>query len=54
MLVPKLYFWKSAKRLYGLEFQDHDENGFWKVRAYHNDAGPWKEQRYNHLPSWLG
>jgi DMSO/TMAO reductase YedYZ molybdopterin-dependent catalytic subunit len=54
MLVPKLYFWKSAKWLHGLEFQDHDEKGFWEVRGYHNDADPWKEQRYSDLPSWFG
>jgi len=54
MLVPKRYFWKSAKWLHGLEFLDHDELGFWEVRGYHNDADPWKEERYSGLPGWLG
>jgi DMSO/TMAO reductase YedYZ molybdopterin-dependent catalytic subunit len=52
MVVPKRYFWKSAKWLHGLEFLDHDERGFWEVRGYHNDADPWKEERYSDLPSW--
>jgi DMSO/TMAO reductase YedYZ molybdopterin-dependent catalytic subunit len=54
MLVPKLYFWKSAKWIKGIEFLDHDEPGFWEVRGYHNDADPWKEERYSDLPSWFG
>ena len=54
MLVPKKYFWKSAKWLHRIEFLDHDEKGFWEVRGYHNDADPWKEQRYSDLPSWFG
>jgi len=54
MLVPKLYFWKSAKWIRGLEFLDRDQKGFWEVRGYHNDADPWKEQRYSDLPSWFG
>ena len=45
LLVPKRYFWKSAKWLRGLEFLDHDEPGFWERYGYHNDADPWKEQR---------
>jgi DMSO/TMAO reductase YedYZ molybdopterin-dependent catalytic subunit len=45
LLVPKRYFWKSAKWLRGLEFLDHDERGFWERYGYHNDADPWKEQR---------
>jgi DMSO/TMAO reductase YedYZ molybdopterin-dependent catalytic subunit len=52
MLVPKKYFWKSAKWLRRLEFLDHDERGFWEVRGYNNDADPWKEERYSDLPSW--
>jgi len=52
MLVPKKYFWKSAKWLRALEFLDHDERGFWEVRGYNNDADPWKEERYSDLPSW--
>lgn len=54
MLVPKLYFWKSAKWLHGIEFLDRDRQGFWETRGYHNDADPWKEQRYADLPSWFG
>ncbi len=52
MLVPKRYFWKSAKWLRGLEFLDRDVRGFWEIRGYHNDADPWKEERYSDLPSW--
>ena len=54
MLVPKLYFWKSAKWIDNLEFAAEDELGFWERRGYHNDADPWKEQRYSDLPSWTG
>ena len=46
LLVPKRYFWKSAKWLRGLEFLDHDQPGFWERYGYHNDADPWQEQRY--------
>ena len=46
LLVPKRYFWKSAKWLRGLEFLDHDELGFWERYGYHNDADPWKEERF--------
>jgi DMSO/TMAO reductase YedYZ molybdopterin-dependent catalytic subunit len=54
MLVPKRYFWKSAKWLKRLDFSDHDQKGFWEVRGYNNDADPWKEERYSDLPSWAG
>ncbi len=54
MFVPKLYFWKSAKWIHGIEFLDHDQKGFWEVRGYNNDADPWKEERYSDLPSWFG
>ncbi len=54
MLVPKLYFWKSAKWIKGLEFLDHDQKGFWEVRGYHNEADPWKEERYSDLPGFFG
>jgi DMSO/TMAO reductase YedYZ molybdopterin-dependent catalytic subunit len=47
LLVPKRYFWKSAKWLRGLEFLDHDQLGFWERYGYNNDADPWKEQRYS-------
>jgi DMSO/TMAO reductase YedYZ molybdopterin-dependent catalytic subunit len=46
LLVPKLYAYKSAKWLDGLEFMQHDRPGFWEQRGYHNRADPWKEERY--------
>jgi DMSO/TMAO reductase YedYZ molybdopterin-dependent catalytic subunit len=46
MLVPHLYFWKSAKWIAGLRIMDHDEPGFWEQNGYHNYGDPWKEQRY--------
>ena len=46
LLVPSRYFWKSAKWLRGLEFSDVDKPGFWEGYGYHNDADPWKEERY--------
>jgi DMSO/TMAO reductase YedYZ molybdopterin-dependent catalytic subunit len=47
LLVPKRYFWKSAKWLRGLEFVDHDILGFWERYGYNNSADPWKEERYS-------
>ena len=47
VLVPSRYFWKSAKWLRGLEFSDADRPGFWEGYGYHNDADPWKEERYS-------
>jgi DMSO/TMAO reductase YedYZ molybdopterin-dependent catalytic subunit len=46
LLVPHLYFWKSAKWLAGVRILDHDEPGFWEQNGYHNYGDPWKEQRY--------
>jgi len=46
LLVPHLYFWKSAKWVRGLEVRDHDEPGFWERYGYHNYGDPWREQRY--------
>ncbi len=46
LLVPHLYFWKSAKWLAGLRVMDHDEPGFWEQNGYHNRGDPWKEERY--------
>jgi DMSO/TMAO reductase YedYZ molybdopterin-dependent catalytic subunit len=46
MVIPRLYFWKSAKWLRGLELLDHDEPGFWEKNGYHNVGDPWQEQRY--------
>jgi DMSO/TMAO reductase YedYZ molybdopterin-dependent catalytic subunit len=47
LVVPKRYFWKSAKWVRGLEFMAEDHLGFWEVRGYHNNADPWKEERYS-------
>ncbi len=44
--VPRLYFWKSAKWLRGIEFMSGDEPGFWEQNGYHMYGDPWKEQRY--------
>ena len=46
LLVPKRYFWKSAKWLRGLEFVAEDQLGFWEQAGYNNSADPWKEERY--------
>ncbi len=46
LLVPHLYFWKSAKWVTRLTFLDHDQPGFWEQNGYHDRGDPWKEQRY--------
>ena len=46
MLVPHLYFWKSAKWIRGFRLQDEDEPGFWESNGYHILGDPWLEQRY--------
>ena len=46
LVVPRLYFWKSAKWVTGIEFVKHDKPGFWESRGYHNRGNPWKEERY--------
>jgi DMSO/TMAO reductase YedYZ molybdopterin-dependent catalytic subunit len=46
LLVPHLYFWKSAKWVRGLRLNANDEPGFWETNGYHNYGDPWKEQRY--------
>ncbi len=46
LLVPHLYFWKSAKWVNGLQFTERDEAGFWELRGYHMYGDPWREQRY--------
>ena len=46
LVVPTRYFWKSAKWLRGLELTADDRPGFWERYGYHNDADPWKEERY--------
>jgi DMSO/TMAO reductase YedYZ molybdopterin-dependent catalytic subunit len=46
LIVPKLYAYKSAKWLSGLEFMEKDRPGFWEIRGYHNHADPWKNERF--------
>ena len=46
MLVPHLYFWKSAKWIRGFRLRDEDEPGFWESNGYHILGDPWLEQRY--------
>ncbi|MDH2902251.1 MAG: molybdopterin-dependent oxidoreductase [archaeon] len=46
MLVPKRYFYKSAKWLKGIKLSEYDEPGFWEIRGYSNSANPWKQERY--------
>ncbi|WP_163511529.1 sulfite oxidase-like oxidoreductase [Fodinicola acaciae] len=46
LLVPHLYFWKSAKWVRGIELTLADEPGFWETAGYHNYGDPWLEQRY--------
>jgi DMSO/TMAO reductase YedYZ molybdopterin-dependent catalytic subunit len=46
LLVPHLYFWKSAKWVRGLRLMDEDEPGFWESLGYHLYGDPWREQRY--------
>ncbi|MGH8937517.1 MAG: sulfite oxidase-like oxidoreductase [Acidimicrobiia bacterium] len=47
LLVPHLYFWKSAKWVRGLRLAEKDEPGFWESLGYHNYGDPWREQRYS-------
>jgi DMSO/TMAO reductase YedYZ molybdopterin-dependent catalytic subunit len=46
LVIPGKYFWKSAKWLRGIELSSVDEPGFWERYGYHNDADPWREERY--------
>jgi DMSO/TMAO reductase YedYZ molybdopterin-dependent catalytic subunit len=46
MLVPHLYFWKSAKWVRGLQLSSVEEPGFWESLGYHIYGDPWREQRY--------
>jgi DMSO/TMAO reductase YedYZ molybdopterin-dependent catalytic subunit len=50
LVVPQLYFWKSAKWVRGMEFLAQDEPGFWEDAGYHMRGDPWKEERYRY--SW--
>lgn len=47
VVVPHLYFWKSAKWLQRIEIRNDDKPGFWEERGYHNRGDPWLEQRYS-------
>ncbi len=47
LVVPRLYFWKSAKWVRGIELIAKDRRGFWERNGYHNHADPWKEERYS-------
>ncbi len=47
LLVPKRYFWKSAKWVRALEFLDRDIPGFWERYGYHNEGDPWREERFS-------
>ena len=47
LVVPKLYFWKSAKWVRGIVLMDSDKPGFWEMYGYHIHGDPWKEERYS-------
>jgi DMSO/TMAO reductase YedYZ molybdopterin-dependent catalytic subunit len=47
LVVPHLYFWKSAKWVRGFEFLAHDQPGFWEQYGYHMRGDPWQEERYS-------
>lgn len=46
LVVPRLYFWKSAKWVTSVEFKETDVPGFWESRGYHNRGDPWREERF--------
>jgi DMSO/TMAO reductase YedYZ molybdopterin-dependent catalytic subunit len=46
-VVPKLYFWKSAKWVRGIEFMERENPGFWEMYGYHSHGDPWTEERYS-------
>ncbi|MDD5604474.1 MAG: sulfite oxidase-like oxidoreductase [Dehalococcoidales bacterium] len=47
LIVPHLYFWKSAKWVTGIEFVEKDQPGFWEKAGYHNHGDPWIEERFS-------
>ena len=47
LVVPRLYFWKSAKWVTGVEFMLKDKPGYWETHGYHNHGDPWNEERYS-------
>jgi DMSO/TMAO reductase YedYZ molybdopterin-dependent catalytic subunit len=46
LVVPRLYFWKSAKWVNGIKLVSQDEPGFWERAGYHKHGDPWREERY--------
>lgn len=54
LVVPALYFWKSAKWLRGLTMDQYDHKGFWEKLGYHNYGDPWREQRYRGINDSFG
>ncbi|MBX9635304.1 MAG: sulfite oxidase-like oxidoreductase [Magnetospirillum sp.] len=46
VMIPKLYFWKSAKWLRAITFMEKDSPGYWELRGYHDEGDPWAEERY--------
>ena len=46
LIVPRLYAWKSAKWIGGIEFMEHDKAGFWERNGYHMNGDPWREERF--------
>ncbi|QWK18981.1 MAG: sulfite oxidase-like oxidoreductase [Hydrogenobacter thermophilus] len=46
LVLPKLYAWKSAKYVWGMEFMEKDKPGFWEQRGYNMRGDPWREERY--------
>jgi DMSO/TMAO reductase YedYZ molybdopterin-dependent catalytic subunit len=47
LVVPRRYFWKSAKWIRAIELSAGDRPGFWEQNGYHNDADPWREERFS-------
>jgi DMSO/TMAO reductase YedYZ molybdopterin-dependent catalytic subunit len=48
LVIPKLYAWKSVKWVESFELLEDDKRGFWELRGYHNEADPWREERYSY------
>lgn len=46
VVIPQLYFWKSAKWLRAITFMEKDAPGYWELRGYHDEGDPWREERY--------
>ena len=53
LVVPHLYFWKSAKWVTGIEYTAENSPGFWEQAGYHLRGDPWQEERYRDDPDWL-